>query len=141
MGLFWRNNDMSYQQSLATIRDAVAQVIVPLQTQISDMRTVQSEQNRKLDILTGDHVRREDMDQLRKEMRDGFGTMEQKTYSREMVDAMRAETNSRMDGLEKTIEEHRSSIVSQSERVWTRIGIASSVVFGVASILISFLAR
>jgi CHASE3 domain sensor protein len=119
---------ISYQEMVSVIRQTITDSLQGLQTTIDNVRTNVSEQ-------------REDVKQLRKEMREGFAGVELKTYSREMIDAKNETLSQRIADVEATVKEHAASSISQSERVWTRIGIASGVVFGTISLLISFLIR
>lgn len=122
----WFSN-ISYDQLISVVKTAVSSSIEPLKTQMNDMKTTVSEQSRKIDDLVTDRVKREDLELLKAEMRDGFAGV----YSREMVDRFQKETK-------EEIQEIKDKLKEQSGTAGRNLSYASAI-FSIFVCLIAIL--
>lgn len=94
--MLWRQTARLTPEDLERIIKAelapVRAALVPMQATLTALAT-------KVDVLTGDHVPRADIDSLRREIQDSFRALDSRYYSRELADQRYKELRGDIDTL------------------------------------------
>jgi tRNA A37 threonylcarbamoyladenosine dehydratase len=116
------------QPDYSAMVDAVRQAIQPVQVQIQDLSA-------KVDRLTSDHVRREDLEKLRIEMKSGFDGIDQVYIRRDVYEQQRAQMLQEIEELKH----YRNEQMSQQKNVIFRATQGISTILGIAISLIAII--
>ncbi len=101
-------------QFLAAIQSTVQAAIVPIQALITTL-------SGKVDVLSSDHIKRADIDQLRVEMHAGFNAMESKFVPRELGEQRYRDISADVNANTQALEAMRRDYERQLNDLSTRM--------------------
>lgn len=130
-----RNNpSLTLADIQAVLTNTIKAAVDPLSSQMSKL-------TEKVDTLTADHVKQIDMQDLRREMQQGFAGLETKYLSREMAEQQRKELVNGQEDIRKELKDMKDAAASSGLKQWQMLSIVASIIFTFLGFLISLYAN
>lgn len=114
----------------AAVQQTIKAAIEPLSTQVGKL-------TEKVDDLNADHVRREDIDAIRREMIQGFTGLETKYLPREIADRRLSELEEAIKSERSERMENQKALASSGMNQWYKISMLIGGVLGFLSFLLN----
>lgn len=122
--------------TLADVQSAVQNTIKaamePLASSVSRL-------TEKVDILNADRVKQVDMQDLRREMQQGFAGLEAKYVNREIAEQRFKELANEQQEQRQQMKDMQDAQAGSGMKQWQLIGLVAGVAFGFLSLLINML--